>query len=188
VSWQAALSLGIPALVAVAGYLLTYRNNLRLSERRDRLDRVSRQLSEFYGPLFATASAGNAAWALFRSQWRPSGSFWDEVGPTPDEAAAWRRWMTTVFMPLNRRARDLVVDHADLLDEERIPQVLLDVCVHVAAYEAVLKRWEERDYTEHAVPLTFPGDALTEYAGGGVSRLKVEQQRLLRARSRSVAR
>ena len=67
-SWQAALSLGIPALVAVAGYLLTYRNNLRLSERRDRLDRVSRQLTEFYGPLFATASAGNAAWALFRSQ------------------------------------------------------------------------------------------------------------------------
>jgi hypothetical protein len=40
VSWQAALSLGIPALVAVAGYLLTYRNNLRLSERKDRLDRV----------------------------------------------------------------------------------------------------------------------------------------------------
>jgi hypothetical protein len=188
VSWQAALSLGVSALVAVGGYLLTYRNNLRLSERKDRLERVSRQLSEFYGPLFATASAGSAAWALFRTEWRPTGSFWDEHGPTTDEAAAWRRWMLTVFMPLNRRARDLIVDHADLLDEDRIPQVLLDVCAHVAAYEAVLRRWEENDFTEHAARLIFPGPALLEYAADGVSRLKAEQQRLLRAKSQSAAR
>jgi hypothetical protein len=81
VSWQVALSLGIPALVAVAGYLLTYRNNLRLSERKDRLDRVTRQLRDFYGPLFATASASKAAWLVFRSECRPGGAFWDKPGP-----------------------------------------------------------------------------------------------------------
>ena len=80
-SWQAALSLSIPALVAVAGYLITYRNNLRLNERKDRLDRVTRQLSDFYGPLFATVSASQAAWEVFRNQYRPGGAFWDESGP-----------------------------------------------------------------------------------------------------------
>ena len=101
-SWQAALGLGIPALVAVAGFLVTYRNNLQLSQRKDRLDRINRQLSDFYGPLFATASASNACWLVFRRQYRPGGAFWDSAGPPPtsDEAAAWRLWITTVLMPL----------------------------------------------------------------------------------------
>lgn len=181
-SWQAALSLGIPALIAVAGYLMTYQNNLRLNERKDRLDRVTRQLSDFYGPIFATASASMAAWRVFRSQYRPGGSFWDKPGPPPDddETAAWRRWMTTVFMPLNRRLRDVIVEHADLLDDDRVPQLLLDVCAHVASYEAVLQRWEEGDYTEHTSPLNFPADELLAYAAAGVERLKSEQQKLLR--------
>jgi hypothetical protein len=182
VSWQAGLSLGIPALVAVVGYLITYRNSLRLSQRKDRLDRVTRQLSDFYGPLFATASAGKASWLVFRRQCRPGGSFWDKPGPppTPDETAAWRLWMTTVFMPLNRRMSDAIVNHADLLDEERIPDLLLEVCAHVAGYEAVLKRWEEGDYAEHTPPINFPADELLAYAQDGVRRLKSEQQQLLK--------
>jgi hypothetical protein len=181
-SWQAALALGIPALVAVAGYLVTYRNSLRLSERRDRLDRVNHQLSELYGPIYATVSASKAAWVVFRSQNRPGGAFWDKPGPapTPDETAAWRRWMTAVFMPLNRRLRDVIVDHADLLDEETVPKMLLDVCAHVAAYEAVLKRWEADDYGEHTAPLNFPADELLAYAEREVRRLKSEQNHLLR--------
>src|SRR3954454_12567147 len=83
-SWQAPLSLGIPALVAVAGYLVAYRNNLRLNERKDHLDRVTRQLSDFYGPLFATASASKAAWMVFRSLHRPGGAFWDKPGAAAD--------------------------------------------------------------------------------------------------------
>jgi hypothetical protein len=104
-SWKAALSLGIPALVVVTGYVVTHRNNLRLSERKDRLERINRQLGELYGPLFATASASNAAWLTFRSQYRPTGAYWGGTGPkpTPEEAAAWRLWITTVFMPLNRQ-------------------------------------------------------------------------------------
>jgi hypothetical protein len=181
VSWEVVLSLGIPATVAVVGYFLTYRNNLRLSRRKDRLDRVTRQLSDFYGPLFATASASDASWHTFREQVRPGGAFWDRPGPppTPEEQAAWRLWMTTVFMPLNRQMRDVIVDHADLLDEERIPELLLEVCAHVAAYEAVLRRWEESDYSEHITSINFPADELLWYAREGVRRLKAEQNRLL---------
>ena len=82
--------------------------------------------------------------------------------------------------------RDVIVDHADLLDEERIPDLLLEVCAHVAAYEAILKRWEKEDYREHATPINFPSDKLRAYAGAGVRRLKSEQQQLLKIAARSL--
>lgn len=182
-SWQAALSLGIPALVAAGGYLVTYRNNLRLNGRKDRLDRVTRQFSDLYGPLFATASATNATWLMFRRQYRPSGAFWGQPGPppTPEAASAWRLWMTTVFMPLNRRIRDVIVDHADLLDEERVPELLLNVCAHVASYEPILKQWEDGNYAQHTSPVNFPSEELLAYSEERVRYLKGEQRRLLQA-------
>ena len=47
-SWAAALAIGIPALVAIGGYFATYRNNLRLAARKDRLDRLNRQLEDLW--------------------------------------------------------------------------------------------------------------------------------------------
>jgi hypothetical protein len=181
-SWQAALSLGIPALVAVVGFLITYRNSLALSRRKDRLDRVGRQLGELYGPLFAMSSASAETWRVFRSEYRPGGGFWGKEGPPPttEEAAAWRLWITTVFMPLNRRMRDVIVDHADLLDEERIPDLLLRVCAHVAVYEAILKQWEQGNHARHATPINFPSNELVKYSEERVQYLKKEQNRLLR--------
>jgi hypothetical protein len=180
-SWQAALALAIPALVAVVGYLLTYRNNLRLAERKDRLDRITQQLSDFYGPLFALSHANQSAWQIFRMLYRSDvAGFWDDPQPTDDEAAAWRLWMTTVFMPLNREMRDLVVRRADLLEEPEIPGGLLDLCAHVAAYEAVLTRWQTGDFAEHRTPLNFPAESVAGYASSRFNRLKAEQNRLLR--------
>jgi hypothetical protein len=37
--------------VALMGYAATYLNSIRLSQRKDRLERIDRQLREFYGPL-----------------------------------------------------------------------------------------------------------------------------------------
>jgi hypothetical protein len=183
-SWQAALALAVPALVAVVGYLLTYRHNLSLAERNDRLDRVTRQLSDFYGPLLALSNADQSAWRVFRTRYRPDiPGFWDDPPPTDDEAAAWRLWMTTVFMPLNRQMRDLVVKRADLLEEAEVPEGLLQLCAHVAAYEAVVKRWEDGDHGEHRTPLNFPAEAVTSYASTRFKHLKAEQNRLLRRES-----
>jgi len=179
-SWEAAVAIGIPALVAVAGYFVTYRNNLRLAARNDRLDRLNRQLQELYGPLVALVHAANRSWDVFRSQYRPGGSYWGrDPPPTEEEARAWRLWVSTVFMPLNRQMRDAVVTHADLLLEDDVEPCLLDLCAHVAAYEAILERWEGGDYEEHAPPLPFPRDRLSAYAANAYRRLKSQQKALL---------
>ena len=49
----------IGVCIAVIGYFIKYRIDLKLAQRNDRLERINRQLSEFYGPLLAlTRSSG----------------------------------------------------------------------------------------------------------------------------------
>jgi hypothetical protein len=87
--------------------------------------------------------------------------------------------MRQVFMPLNERMAELVLAHADLLDEEEMPACLLALTAHVFAYRAVLKQWEQADFSEHTSPLPFPREALTAYASAAFRRAKREQARLL---------
>ena len=182
----AAATIGTSVLVAFAGFLAAYLNNLRLTQRKDRLDRVSRQLSDLYGPLLALESTQGSTWALFRSRYRPTRPYWDpESPPTEEEALAWRTWMTEVFMPLNRKMVDVIRARADLLDDDHMPTCLLDICSHTASYEVVLNRWEAGDYTENTALADFPRDELHPYLSGSFDRLKAEQQRLLTGRNSS---
>ena len=84
-------------------------------------------------------------------------------------------------MPLNVRMVEVIVQKADLLDDPDMPACLLELCAHVAAYRALLKRWEEGDYSENVSILPFPQAALAEYTSTRFARLKHEQQDLLRA-------
>jgi hypothetical protein len=186
-SLTAALTLAVTAALAVTGYLATYYNNLRLARRADQLDRVSRQLSELYGPLFALDAASSRLWNEFRQRQR---LFW-EPGDSRDhlaEAEAWRLWMATVFMPLNRRMMDVVVAHADLLSEsDRMPSCLLDLCAHVAGYEPVLERWRTGEFSpldrgENVSVVDYPAAELRSYVTAAYQHLKREQVRLLQAR------
>ncbi|WP_208903952.1 hypothetical protein [Streptomyces incarnatus] len=131
----------VTVFVAAAGYGATYLTNLRLARRKDHLDRVNRQLSELYGPLYAQSEAVDRAWRKFVAG---GGNVWAALAPvTAEQAATWRLWMSAVFMPLNRRMVETVVSHADLLREDTIPEPLKDLCAHVACYEPIVARWQE---------------------------------------------
>jgi hypothetical protein len=52
------LSATIAAVVAIFVLGRQYRNGLRLAARQAHLDRVNKQITEFYGPLLALSSAG----------------------------------------------------------------------------------------------------------------------------------
>ena len=66
-------TLSVTILLALLGYLVTYGNNLRLAQRKDRLERVERQLRDLYGPLLSTAEASTRIWNAFRGRYRPPG-------------------------------------------------------------------------------------------------------------------
>ena len=176
----------IGVFVAAIGYFVKYTTDLKLAQRNDRLERINRQLSEFYGPLLALTRASDESWQAFRRRYRPPGgeSFWKSDPPlTREDAVAWRLWMTTVFVPVQRRMMELVLEHADLIEEPEMPPCLLALCAHVAGYQAVLKQWESGEISvkreDNVSVVNFPSQELADYAAAEFSRLKAEQAALL---------
>jgi hypothetical protein len=63
-----------------------------------------------------------------------------------------------------------------------MPKCLIDLSNHVAAYEAVIQRWKDGDFTEHHGPNDYPVE-VADYAVQRFRQLKLEQTRLLRRQS-----
>jgi hypothetical protein len=182
----------VGVLVAAFGYLAKHASDLRLAQRNDRLNRINRQLSDFYGPLLALTESSEESWDAFRKRYRPGSdereSFWRlEPPPTEDDVLIWRLWMTTVFMPVNERITQLVLEHADLIEEPEMPSCLLAVCAHVSGYQAIIKQWESGEISlareDNISLVNFPGQELADYAATRFGRLKAEQGALLGARA-----
>ena len=163
----------VTVTIALAGYWITYLNNLRLSQRKERLTRVNRQLAELYGPLFALSNASRTIWNVFTKEYVPYNS---PEGRVTTET--WRLWISTVFMPINLRMYELVLAKADLLIESTMPKCLLELCAHIAAYQAVMKRWERNDFSEYTPLIAFPSE-VEEYARESFQALKAEQAKLM---------
>jgi hypothetical protein len=168
-------------LVAVLAGLLTYRNSRVLGMRQDRLARLNAQLEELYGPLFALAQASAAAFAALRERHEHGRVYGSGTELTDEQRQVWTQWMTTVFMPMNRRSYEIIVTKAHLLDGDEMPQCLLDFCAHVAGYEAIVGRWDNGDYSTVGSLLNHPGDPYVEHLRETFGRLKRRQQQVLRS-------
>ncbi|MEU2758647.1 MULTISPECIES: hypothetical protein [unclassified Streptomyces] len=176
------IALVVTITLAFVGYVAAYLNGLRLAQRGERLARINRQLSDFYGPLFAITEANSRAFGAFAERnVRPDGRspFDHEDPPTEEELAEWRLWVTSVFLPNIRTMRDLVVTHADLLREPAMPPILLTLCAHVSGYEITAARWAQGQFDQHQSVVPFPSQDLADYAREGFTALKAEQSRLL---------
>lgn len=167
----------VTVFLALLGYLATYLNNLQLSRRKDRLERVNKQLSELYGPMFSLTNASNSAWKGFRKDHRPEGAYFGP-GISDDDLKAWRLWMSVVFMPINVKLYDIILNKSDLLIETDMPSSIQKFCAHTVAYQAVLEKWKNEDYSEHLSVIGYPGE-IEEYARESYIKLKAEQAILL---------
>lgn len=180
------LPLLIPITLAFIGIAATYFNNLASARRKDRLERINNQLKNLYGPLLITEQSASAAWSAFRRRYRPQKHFFGEgEPPTEEELAAWRLWMSEVFMPLNLRMEQIVLGNADLIEDSSMPESFLHLAAHVASYKPLLKRWQSQDYSQHQPLLNFPSQTLREYVERRFVELKSEQARLLGKEARA---
>ena len=166
--------------IALTGYLFTYFNNLRLTQRKDRLERINRQLKEFYGPLFAIDQASTISFKAFLGRYGQDGrnTLWTDK-PTKEDLLAWQLWITEVLMPLNVQMQKVIIENADLLDEPEMPKCLVTFCAHVSGYKANIKRWEEGDFSYWWSVVRYPGEELHEYLRNTFLRLKTEQAEFL---------
>jgi hypothetical protein len=186
------ITISVPLLVAFSGYLAKYLNDLRIAQRKDRLERVNQQLRDLYGPLFSLIKAATITWEAFREKYCSRDDFqveWHVVGvggsrrgimPQSEETKRiWRHWMQNVFMPLNAEMAQLIIDHSDLLEEEDMPECLLLLSAHVHGYKGILAAWQKEDYSEHMSLTSFPAMEILPYVESSYRKLKARQARLL---------
>ena len=166
--------------LAFIGFLVKYFNDLSIAKRKDRLERINRQLKDLYGPLLSLTNSANNAWEKFRTVHRnySPGYFDKNNPPNEEEKAVWRLWMTTVFFPIIDKKYNVIISNTDLIVEDYFPKCLEDFCAHVNTYRPVIEKWKTGDYTEHVSLLGYPVD-LNKYFTDAFDKLKREQKKLL---------
>ncbi|MET7658389.1 hypothetical protein ABZT45_28075 [Streptomyces sp. NPDC005356] len=160
-------------VVAVLAFLLSQRSQIRQERRQARLTRVNSQLRDLYGPLNTLIAANEKIWESLRATTLPAR---DER--SPDLATSdWLRWRDQVLMPTNRRIRDLIVEHADLIIETDTPKPLLNFCAHTLSLEVTIA--QEAEGEKRRALIEHPGEDLTVYVRDSFTHLKKQQQDLL---------
>ena len=172
------VSIIVTILLAAVGLVGKYAYDLRLARRKDALELVNRQLNEFYGPLYVASQAGAIAADALRKKLGQKAVFVNRESPTAAELAEWRVWLPNVLMPINDVREQLILKNAHLIRETDFPPCLLQFVAHVAAYKAVLKRWEEGNFEEILSIIDFPSE-LETYSSRSYVELKHEQARLI---------
>jgi hypothetical protein len=152
----------IAMATAVVGYLLLYLEQ----HRKEQITFVSAQIEKLYGPLFTLAKANDIAWRHFReADWGDRPAYFPEGVALPEkDIVVWRQWMSNVFQPMNVRMENAIVNNAQLLVGEEMPQMFLQFISHTEAYKSVIATWKEgaplveadRSSRANASPVSFP--------------------------------
>jgi hypothetical protein len=179
------LPLAIPVALAIAGYFYTYYYGKRQEQRKNRLERINRQLDDFYGPLLAIVQSNQQAWENFLAKHGDNPNFYKkEENPTPEEVAEFHTWMSTVFMPNNDELHDIIINNTSLLVEDNIPKVLLDLFAHIMEFRINFSE-RENEHAEVAESRSkYPGKELLAYCEKCFRKLKTEQIRLIKGRGK----
>ena len=174
------ISLAVTVFLAFIGFVAAYWNNLRIAKRQERLELINKRIGEFYGPLYIANQAGARAYrTLVRKLNKKKAVFADETGPpTEKDLAEWRIWLKHVFMPNNEIIENLIMKKAYLIQEEDMPECLLEFITHVSVYKAVLSKWEGGDFTESLSIVDFPTE-IGKYASDSYRQLKAKQLKLI---------
>lgn len=174
------ITISTTIFLAILGYLAKYINDLRIMKRKDKLERINRQLKELYGPLLSLTSSSNASWIEFRKKYRNKTiSYFDQSDPPSEkEKEIWRTWISTVFQPINENIYNLILKNGDLIIENKFPEPLNNLCAHYESYKPIIAQWKNNDFNEHLALLLYPVDILV-YAKKSYQILKSEQKKLI---------
>jgi hypothetical protein len=160
--------------VAILTYFFTYINNRIQNSWQTRLERTDAQLKDFYGPLLALSQTSDRTWRLLMKEYKND----LEKLIREDNGDLWVLWVTEIFQPINKKMSSIIVEHADLLAGDSMPECLLNLVAHTSGYDATIERWKKGDRKEMFSIVDWP-DNLTKYLETSFTKLKEEQQDLI---------
>ncbi|MCW8217337.1 hypothetical protein [Streptomyces griseolus] len=172
---------GAGIVIAIMAYWLNHRGEVRRSLRKERINWVSSQLKDLYGPLLVLAETNERAWREYRRAYFPP----DPVEPpegslTESVSMRWHAWVKTVFAPRAQQIREIVTARGDLIIEREMPAVVLDFCAHAATYDALLADWGTAAVNDSTL-IRHPGSSFLSYVRESYITLKAEQEELLKS-------
>lgn len=168
-------------LIAIMAYWLNHQGEIRRSLREARIDRVSSQLKDLYGPLLVLTEMNEKAWSEYsRCYVQPVGAGSAEIPLTDLEEVRWRTWVEAVFNPTAQKIREIITARGDLIIGGEMPPVVLEFCAHAATYDALLANWDEAGPSKSTL-IRHPGNRFLSYVRESYGSLKAEQAILLRA-------
>jgi hypothetical protein len=142
--------------LAVTIVVLAWQTKAKRADdkRAAQLQRLGKQLSDLYGPLYALYEAGERNWLQFVATHSHDTRKIEERGFLPDvndtypppnaaEVLEYRRRMEELFMPTNLKMEAAITTHADLIVGTRMPDAFADLLAHVAAANLLVQRWRK---------------------------------------------
>jgi len=160
---------------ALLGIWLEIRTRRKDDRKRQQLERINRQISKFYMPLYALYEKGHKNYY----------SFVELFGVRQDfENPNFKDWAYSVFEPTNLGMLDIIINKADLIVGNEIPDNLLQFCHWAETFKAYLKAHQEKDFNNEKwrdilVRVPHPEIKMQAYLHAGVQILKSQQNNLL---------
>jgi hypothetical protein len=133
--------------LAVASAIIGYAVSFIDEHRKNQIQIVNTQIEKLYGPLYAFSVANQRAWRELHDKYRSGKTYFfdDQDKPSAELVEVWRRWMKTVFMPMNLKMESAIIENAQLLDGNRIYPSFVDLIAHVESYKATVAKWKDTD-------------------------------------------
>ena len=162
------------------------------------LSRIDRQISELYGPLYALFESGDRQWRAFLDEFSTHRNSEKYLGffpgedddnndfpmPSKDHLRIYRLWNESVFFPINIKMEDIMINNAELIVGDTIPDAFLQFSTHMAGMKAKVAEWQ-KDYFDsenwklHVFPFAHPERSLDFYVTAAFSVIKRKQSELL---------
>ena len=172
------LTIMIPVVLA----FIAYFNSMRLERRKNRLERINKQLNDFYGPLLATVKANNYAWKNFKKKYLEGQDekrgFVAKYNPNENETREYYNWMKNVFMPNNELLYRIVVKKTSLLEDNDIPLPLLKLAIHILEARAEFNKSTPNQPIN--INYEYPSKGLIAYCEKEFRKLKEQQSKLMK--------
>ncbi len=164
---------GLAILVTLIGIWVQTKSNRDDENKKNHLERISRQISELYMPLHAQYEKGDKNWYSFKDLYGE---------PVDFDNPHYTDWASLVFKNTNICMRDIITKKADLIIGDKIPKCLLDFSSWADAFEIYLHAHEKRNFNNEDWKDALKGHPEVEmqaYLSASVEVLKKQQNLLL---------
>ena len=161
-------------IAAILGAFYKFFYDRSINRQKDELELVNKRLEEFYGPLFFQLEVTKRIYYQLLKTLKV-----DEINKGDDNTKLeWTKWYRDVLHPINTDIEKIIYTKSYLMTDHKIPKDIFDFVAHITSYKALIKRWEQDDYTEWFPETEFPENFPTHIANI-YKELKENQVKLL---------